>query len=84
MIKISIEFNNDNKLTFVAKGNIDEELNINDEIKTKINKLIEKSDTSNVLTRLNSKFDTEMYKAIPIAFENAVNKEYKEEYEDKK
>ena len=79
-IKVSIEFNQDNKLAFVVKGNVEDELSLNDEVKTKINKLIEQSDTSNVLIRLNNNFINELDKFIPIAFENAVNKEYTEKF----
>lgn len=76
--KLSIEFNQDNQLTFIAKGNLKEEININDDLKNKINELIEKSDTSNVLMRINNHFGTELDSFIQVAFENAVNKEYDE------
>ena len=82
-INVSIEFNQDNKLAFIVKGNVEDELIITDEIKTKINKLIEKSDTSNVLTRLNSNYTTELDTAIQVAFEKAVNKEYEEKFKNK-
>lgn len=80
-VKVSIEFNQDNKLAIVVRGNVEQEININDEVKTKFNKLIEKTDTSNALSYLNAYFTDEVYDAIAIAFENVVNKEYKRLYE---
>ena len=80
-VKVSIEFNQDNKLAFVVRGNVEQEININDEVKAKFNKLIEKTDTSNALSYVNANFTDEVYDAMAIAFENAVNKEYKRVYE---
>lgn len=81
--KVVIKFNRKNELVYAINGVINNELEVNDEIKEKTNRLIEKSDTSNFLLKLNAVFYSELDNAIQTAFENAVNKEYKKSFKDK-
>ena len=77
--KISMKFNEDNELKFILEGNIQQVLKVDDGLKEKINYLIDKSDTSNFLIRLNGAFDGVIDDAIQQTFENTVNNTYDKE-----
>jgi len=77
--KISMKFNNDNELKFIVEGTIQQVLQVDDDLKEKINYLIDKSDTANFLIRLNGAFDGAIDDAIQQNFENAVNNNYDKE-----
>ena len=73
---ISIEFNNKGELVYIMKGTLNDELEVNDVIKEKLNTLMTKHDTANILIKINADLFSEMDKAIQLAFENAVDKTY--------
>lgn len=81
-IKISIEFNNKGELAYIMKGSVADELEVNSEIKEKINKLVTKRDMANLLLDFNSELYSEIGKALQIAFENVVNKRYERYFKD--
>lgn len=72
-----MKFNEQNELMFIVEGSVLQELQINDDIKEKINYLINKSDTSNFLIRLNGAFDIE--ESIQKSFNDTVISQHDKE-----